>query len=677
MDDYPQVQQRCEQLRHQLAYHNQRYYVLDDPEIPDSEYDRLYRELQALEAQYPQLISSDSPTQRVGGASLDSFGSVAHTIPMLSLANIFSMEELQEFDGRVRKGLGVDSVRYCAETKLDGMAISLLYQQGRLQRGATRGDGTTGEDVTHNVRTIGAIPLRLLGSDYPELLEVRGELFMDHASFAALNAQQLQRGEKPFVNPRNAAAGTMRQLDARITATRRLSFYCYGVGAISDDYSPPSHHHLWYQRLADWGLPISPEWQVVEGESGCESYFNQIAKRRAELPYDIDGVVYKVDALAQQQQLGFVSRAPRWAMAHKFPAQEEMTRLVAIDIQVGRTGALTPVARLEPVFVGGVTVTNATLHNQDEISRKDVRVGDSVIVRRAGDVIPEVVAVVLSRRPPQSVPYIIKEIAPRCPECGSEVVQQQGESVIRCSGGLFCPAQRREAIRHFASRKAMDIDGLGERLVEQLIDAGLVQHPDDLYRLHHAQLTALERMGDLSATNLLAALERSKQTTLARFLYALGIREVGESTARTLATHLITLERIMAATPEELQQLPDIGPVVASHLHTFLAQPHNREVINSLLQVGINWPTVQSQPTDDHPLKGKTVVLTGTLETLSRSDAKERLLAVGAKVTSSVSNSTSYVIAGVAAGSKLKKATDLGIRVMDEAELIEQLEIKH
>ena len=664
------IAQRAEQLREQINYHNYRYYVLDDPEIPDAEYDRLLRELQALEAEHPELVTPDSPTQRVGAEPLKAFGEVRHEIPMLSLANAFSDEELEDFDRRVRERLGRDTaVSYAAEPKLDGLAISLLYENGRLVRAATRGDGTTGEDVTQNVRTIDAIPLRLRGKDYPPLLEVRGEVFMPKAGFAALNEQQRDKGEKAFANPRNAAAGSLRQLDSRITASRPLTFFSYGVGKVAGGSLPEKHSAIMAQ-LRDWGLPVSPELKLVEGAEGCLGYYQDLGRRRDGLPYEIDGVVYKVDSLALQDELGFVSRAPRWAIAHKFPAQEELTVLHDVEWQVGRTGALTPVARLEPVHVAGVMVSNATLHNLDEIERKDVRVGDTVIVRRAGDVIPEVVSVVMARRPSHTRKIHLPET---CPVCGSDVERPEGEAVARCTGGLFCPAQRKNAIKHFASRRAMDIEGLGDKLVEQLVDSGLVATVADLYELSVEQVAGLERMAEKSAQNLITALTESKRTSLARFLFALGIREVGEATAQNLAQYFGDLAELMAADEAALQDVPDVGPVVAQHIAHFFQQAHNREVIEKLLAAGINWPKIEVREVAELPLAGKTIVLTGTLS-MPRDEAKARLQALGAKVAGSVSKKTSLVVAGEDAGSKLAKAQELGIEVIDEAGLRALLE---
>ncbi len=664
-----EAQARAAELRDQLAYHNHRYYVLDDPEIPDVEYDRLFRELQALEANYPELVTADSPTQRVGGEALSGFEQITHTIPMLSLGNVFSAEELADFDRRVRQGLDVDEVEYCAEPKLDGLAISIRYENGVLVRAATRGDGTTGEDVTHNVRTIDSIPLKLLGDDTPAVLEVRGEVYMSKAGFEALNARQREKGEKSFANPRNAAAGSLRQLDPRITATRPLTMYCYGVGVVEGVELPNTHSAI-LERLKGWGLRVCPEIQVVKGAAGCTAFYQSIGEQRDTLPYDIDGVVYKVNSLAQQQELGFVSRAPRWATAHKFPAQEEMTILNDVEWQVGRTGALTPVARLKPVHVAGVIVSNATLHNPDEMTRKDVRKGDTVIVRRAGDVIPEVAGVVLSKRPEGAVPFSMPS---HCPVCGAEVEREEGESVPRCSGGLYCSAQRKNAIKHFASRRAMDIDGLGDKLVEQFVDENLIEDVADLFTLTTEQIAGLERMGEKSAENLVAALKKASNTTLERFLFALGIREVGESTARTLAKHFGNLPAIKEASEEQLIEVEDVGPIVAHHIHTFFRQPHNIEVIEKLQQAGVNWPDVEVIEVGEQPLAGQTFVLTGTLTQMGRNEAKEKLQSLGARVSGSVSKKTSVVVAGEAAGSKLTRAQELGVEVWDEDKLVSLL----
>lgn len=663
---------RIQALRDEIDHHNRLYYVYDAPEIPDAEYDRLMRELQDLEAQHPELITPDSPTQRVGAVPLEGFEEVVHRVPMLSLDNAFGEDEMADFERRVRDRLklpATDRLHYMAEPKLDGLALNLRYEKGRLVHGATRGDGTRGEDVTANVRTINAIPLRLEGGDWPEVLEVRGEVFMPRRGFELLNERAREAGEKGFVNPRNAAAGSLRQLDPRTTAKRPLTFYAYGLGEVSSGRIADSQSAS-MTRLREWGIPVSPLFEVVRGVEGCISYFHSILQQRDALPYDIDGVVFKVDSLALQEQLGFVSRAPRWAVAYKFPAQEEMTRVEAIEFQVGRTGAVTPVARLQPVFVGGVTVSNATLHNMDEVARKDVRPGDTVVVRRAGDVIPEVVSVVLERRPEKSR---MVSLPAHCPVCGSDIDKPEGEAVARCSGGLYCPAQRREALKHFASRKAMDIEGLGDKLVEQLVDLKLVDTPADIFGLSLQQLSGLERMAEKSAQNLLDALEKSKQTTLPRFLYALGIREVGEATAQSLAKAFGTLEAIQQADEAQLQETPDVGPVVAAHIAAFFRQDHNREVIDALRKAGVRWPDLERVSEERLPLKGKTFVITGTLSR-PRDEIKADLEALGAKVAGSVSKKTDYVIAGEAAGSKLAKAESLGVPVLDEAGLQSLLE---
>jgi DNA ligase (NAD+) len=653
---------RIDQLRVDIAQHDYLYYVRDEPSIPDAEYDRLMRELVSLESEFPDLVTAESPTQRVGGQPSEGFEEVRHRIPMLSLANAFSEEEIQLFHERVLKGLEIPHVSYTAEPKLDGVAISLRYEAGKLQQAATRGDGTTGEDVTSNVRTISAIPLQLMSSNnsggWPASLEVRGEIYMPLAGFRAYNEEARAQGLKELVNPRNAAAGSLRQLDPRLTAKRPLAFYAYSV--VGAEGIPDSHYQA-MQKLKDWGFPVNPEIRRVEDADGCIAYYRDMAEKRASLPYDIDGVVYKVDQKEQQETLGFVSRAPRWAIAQKFPAQEEITRLLDIDIQVGRTGALTPVARLEPVFVGGVTVTNATLHNLDEIQRKDVRAGDWVIVRRAGDVIPEVARVVLERREGEPVEF---EMPDACPECGSAVEREEGEAVFRCTGGLFCPAQRKQSIMHYASRKAMDIEGMGEKLVDQLVESGLVHSIADLYSLTREQLVALERMGEKSADNLLAELERSKSPSLERLLYALGIREVGEVTAASLARSFGTMEKITAASIEDLTEVPDVGPIVAGHVHAFFQEPHNCQVIEALEAAGLRWKAVEINE-GEQPLAGQTWVLTGALG-MPRAKAKNLLESLGAKVSGSVSSRTSVVLAGEAAGSKLRKAESLGIEVVDE-----------
>lgn len=656
------VEAQINDLRDKINYHNYRYYVLDDPEIPDIEYDRSLRELQDLEQAHPKLITRDSPTQRVGAAPLDKFNEVKHQVPMLSLGNAFSDEEARDFDRRVCKRLDIDHITYTAEPKLDGAAISLLYRDGVLVQGATRGDGYTGEEVTHNVRTIDSIPLRLIGNDYPKVLEVRGEVFMSRKGFEALNKTQREKNEKIFANPRNAAAGSLRQLDPRITATRPLEMICYGVGRVEGKTLPGKHSEI-LAALREWGIRTSGEIRVVAGIEECIRYYNDILQRRDKLAYDIDGVVYKVDSLQQQNLLGFVARAPRWAVAHKFPAEEETTKLLAIEVQVGRTGTLTPVARLEPVFVGGVTVTNATLHNQDEIERKDVRIGDTVIVRRAGDVIPEVVSAVKSKRKKGARRY---KLPTKCPECGSEVVRLEDEAAARCTGGLYCPAQRREAIRHFASRRAMDIEGLGDKLVELLDQQGLIANVADLYGLKAKDVAALERMGEKSAENLIAALEASKNTTLQRFIFALGIRQVGEATAQALANHYGNFRSLRKAKPDELEAVSDVGPVVAESITTFFKQSHNKEVIDKLIKAGMHWDDIEVKSAAEMPLAGQIFVLTGTLSSMTRNDAKSRLQSLGAKVAGSVSKNTSYVVVGADPGSKAVRAEQLDVPLMDE-----------
>ena len=664
-------------LREAIEGHNFAYYVLDDPVVPDAEYDRLMGQLQALEADHPELITPDSPTQRVGITPIGEFGEVRHHVPMLSLDNVFNESELVGFDRRVRDrlksgGLALDEIEFVAEPKLDGTAVSLRYERGVFVLGATRGDGNTGEDITHNIRTIPAVPLRLRQENAPEVLEVRGEVFMPKEGFLAYNQRALETGDKPFVNPRNAAAGSLRQLDPRLTAQRPLDVFFYGIGEL-DGRAPPETHSETLAYLHESGLKTCPEWEVVAGIQGCLAYYTHIGQKRDDLPYEIDGVVYKVNAIENQELLGAVSRAPRWAIAHKFPAQEELTVVKGVDFQVGRTGALTPVARLQPVFVGGVTVSNATLHNMDELARKDVRVGDSVIVRRAGDVIPEVVKVVEEWRPAKARPVRLPK---KCPVCGSEVIRVEGEAVARCVGGLVCAAQRKEAIRHFASRRAMDIEGLGTKLVDQLVDEDLIENPADLFGLAAEQLSGLERMGPKSAGNLIEALEKSKSTTFNRFLYALGIREVGETTALALANHIGSLEELAAADGDQLQEVPDVGPVVAANVTAFFQESRNRAIVDRLIGSGITWPKpVRSDP-EDSPLTGKTVVLTGRLSSMTRAEAKQALLGLGAKVTSSVSKSTDLVIAGDRPGSKADRALELGIEVFDERawlKLLDQL----
>ncbi len=656
------VRREMAALIEEIERHNYHYYVKDEPLVPDAEYDRLLRRLETLESEHPELASEDSPTRRVGARADEGFREVVHELPMLSLANAFSAEEVAEFDERVRRRLECDEVEYIAEPKLDGLAVSLLYEHGRLVRGATRGDGRSGEDVTANTRVIRAIPLKLHGENPPARLEVRGEVLMTQEGFSALNRRQDESGGKRYANPRNAAAGSLRQLDPAITATRPLTFFAYGIG-VHDGLELPASQAAVLDLLAELGLRGNPERRVVQGLDGLLAAYEALQGRRDSLPYEIDGVVYKVNALDLQGRLGFVSRAPRWALAHKFPAQEELTTVEAIEVQVGRTGAITPVARLAPVFVGGVTVSNATLHNQAEIERLDVRVGDTVIVRRAGDVIPEVVSVLHDRRPDDSQAY---RFPIRCPVCDSDVVLDEGGVIARCSGGLFCPAQVKETIRHFASRRAMDIEGLGAKLVDQLVEANLVRTVADIYRLDREQLVGLERMGEKSADNLLAGIDASRETTLPRFLFALGIPQIGETTAGQLASHFGGLEEIRAADQAALEEVPDIGPVVAHNVVEFFAQEHNREVIDGLVkEAGLHWPVVERVAADAR-FKGKTFVLTGSLDGMSRTEARERLVALGAKVSSSVSGKTDYVVAGAEPGSKLDKAERLGVAVLDE-----------
>jgi len=690
--DRQPADKRINELRDEIRRHDYQYYVLDDPVITDAEYDRLFQELEQLEAHYPERVTPDSPTQRVGGEPSAAFDEVRHDQPMLSLANAFDEQEMRDFDRRVRDRLGAKKVAYNAEPKLDGLAISLLYEDGVLARGATRGDGASGEDVTANVRTVAAIPLRLRGSDWPRRFEVRGEVYMTKQAFLALNEHQAKTGGKQFANPRNAAAGSMRQLDPQITANRRLNFFAYGLGAVQGEV-PADRQSRLLARMRDWGFPVSPQTDRVDDLDGCFEYYRRIGEQRQQLAYDIDGVVFKVDRFDYQQKLGHVARAPRWAIAYKYPPEEAATKLVNIEVQVGRTGALTPVARLEPVQVGGVTVTNATLHNQDEIERKDVRIGDTVIVRRAGDVIPEIVRVVKDKRPRHAREFVMPA---KCPECGSEVVRPEGEAVARCSGGLVCPAQRIQSLIHFASRRAMDIEGLGDALIEQLVAEGLLQTPADIYRLQEYRDELIERegWGEKSISNLLAAIEKSKATTLPRFLFALGIPDVGEVTANELAGYFGSLENVEQAArdyagalrklekedrkPSELQkrlrelplqQVPNIGPEIAAKLAGFFHERHNRDVVRDLRRLGVQWEDVTAGKSHQ-PLAGKTFVLTGALDSLSRDEARDRLTALGAKVTGSVSKKTDYVVAGADPGSKLAKARELGVEVIGEEELL-------
>ena len=662
-----------DKLKREIQAHDYAYHVLDSPTIPDAEYDRLMRRLREIETQHPDLVTPDSPTRRVGAAPASEFKPVRHTKPMLSLENAFDEAELAAFGKRVTTRLaaaGVDAatVEYVAEPKLDGAAVSFRYESGVLALAATRGDGMVGEDITHNARTIPSLPLRLRGRKLPEVLEARGEVYMPRARFDEFNRLAAARGERTFVNPRNAAAGSLRQLDPKITAARPLDVFIYGIGDVQGWKLPATHAEV-LRALKEFGFRTSPDWKLVAGIQGCLAYYSNMGQNRADLPYDIDGVVYKVNDLAWQEKLGFVSRAPRWAIAHKFAAQEELTQVVGIEFQVGRTGAVTPVARLKPVFVGGVTVSNATLHNFDELSRKDVRVGDTVIVRRAGDVIPEVVQVIADRRPRGAKAV---SVPARCPVCGSQVVRLEGEAIARCSGGLFCAAQRKESIRHFASRSAMDIEGLGAKLVDQLVDRGLVSTPADLYDLTPDALSELDRMAEKSAQNIVEALKKSTETTFARFLYALGIRDVGEATALALATHFRSLKDIMDADEEKLQEVPDIGPVVAGHIRAFFQQRHNREVIERLLKPkrGIHWPEPPKVAARASPLAGKRVVLTGTLSSMSREQAKAKLQSLGAKVMNSVSKNTDIVIVGENPGSKLEKASAMSVSTMSEGEFL-------
>ncbi|EKN4606118.1 TPA: NAD-dependent DNA ligase LigA [Vibrio parahaemolyticus] len=663
------VHQRLEELKESLHYHAVRYYVEDNPEIPDAEYDRLMRELLEIEAQHPDLVTVDSPSQRVGGKPLSEFSQVTHEVPMLSLDNAFDDSELDSFHKRAQDRIGGESIKqYCCEPKLDGLAVSLLYESGILVQAATRGDGTTGENITENVRTINAIPLKLRGDDWPARLEVRGEVFMPKAGFEKLNELARQKGEKVFVNPRNAAAGSLRQLDSRITASRPLSFYAYSVGVVQGADLAASHYERFLQ-IKSWGLPMCPETKRVDSLADVKTYYQDILQRRDALPYEIDGVVIKIDDIAVQERLGFVARAPRWAIAYKFPAQEEITTLNEVEFQVGRTGAITPVAKLEPVFVGGVTVSNATLHNADEIERLQVKIGDQVVIRRAGDVIPQVVSVIKERRPETARDIIFPT---QCPVCGSHVERIEGEAVTRCTGGLVCQAQRKQALKHFVSRKALDVDGLGDKVIEQLVDREMVETPADLFKLSAGVLTVLDRMGPKSAQNIVNALEKSKLTTLPRFLYSLGIREVGEATAANLAQHFKSLEAIQAATEEQLIAVQDIGVVVAKHITTFFEEEQNQAVVQDLLVQGIHWPEISApEQGAELPLEGKTVVLTGTLSQLGRTEAKEALQSLGAKVTGSVSKKTDILFAGENAGSKLTKAQELGIEIKTEQDLLE------
>ena len=662
--------QRAEKLRRAIERHNKLYYNEAAPEVSDAEYDRLFQELAKLEAEHQELRTPDSPTQRVGSAPSEGFAEVQHRVPMLSLANAFDEEDVAAFDRRVRDGLAVEKVEYSAELKFDGLAITLAYLDGLFVQGATRGDGTTGEDVTANLRTVRSIPLRLDMRRPPKLLEVRGEVLMMRKDFDAINKRALEAGEKTFVNPRNAATGGLRQLDPRLTAQRRLSFFAYGIGAYEGFDLPPTHARL-LDALDEIGFPVAKERHAVKGVAGLLEFYAKVGEKRAKLAYDIDGVVYKVNSIAQQEKLGYVSRAPRWAVAHKFPAEEATTELLDIGVQVGRTGAITPVARLAPVFVGGTTIVNATLHNEDEVRRKDVWRRDTVVVRRAGDVIPEV-ARVARQGPREKKDWF--EMPSKCPECGSVVERTEDGAVARCTGGLICPAQRKQSLLHFASRRAMDIEGMGYKLVDQLVDSGIVRTPADLYKLGLAKLAELERMAEKSAANVVAAIEKSKDTTLGRFIYALGIRNVGEVTGKDLARHFGTLDALMDASVDELQQAPDVGPVVAESIAAFLRERHNREVIEQLRAAGVRWKEgAPPARVSAGPFTGKIVVLTGTLGALSRDAAKERIEALGGKVTGSVSKKTDYVVAGEEAGSKLDRARELGVAVLDEEQFMKLL----
>ena len=676
-DSIEDVIEQLTSLRNLIRHHEYCYYVLDAPEIPDSEYDKLIKQLQQIEQQYPNLITTDSPTQRVGGAALSQFASIKHELPMLSLDNVFDESSFIAFNKRVKDRLHVtenEQVEYCCELKLDGLAVSILYENGKFSKAATRGDGTTGEDITANVRTIKTIPLVLTGENIPARLEVRGEVFMTHKGFAKLNADAEKRNEKVFANPRNAAAGSLRQLDPKITAKRPLSFYCYGVGIIEGSSLPDTHYDRLMQFKA-WGLPVSDKVEKRQGAQAALDYFKQIGEQRMSLDFDIDGVVIKVNSIALQNELGFVARAPRWATAFKFPAQEEVTQLNKVDFQVGRTGAITPVARLEPVSVAGVIVSNATLHNSDEIARLGIREGDYVTVRRAGDVIPKIVAVLLDRRPTDTKEIVFPT---HCPICGSLIVRDEGQAISRCAGGLICPAQRKEALKHFVSRRAMNVDGMGDKIIEQLVDKDYVKTPADLYKLNLPTLCSLDKIGEKSANNLLNALDASKNTTLSRFIFALGIPNVGEVTAENLVNQLGNLSAIENASLEQLQTVNDIGVVIAESIIDFFQEPHNRKVIEQLTseEINIHWQdiTPQTQTTIvDSPFSGKTIVLTGTLSVLTRDEAKNKLKQLGAKVTGSVSKNTDLVIAGEAAGSKLDKAQELGIKVIDEQEMLNLL----
>lgn len=671
LENIMSLQQQIDTLRQDLRRYEYEYHVLDNPTIPDAEYDRLFHQLKALEAAHPELITADSPTQRVGAKPLLGFAQIRHEIPMLSLDNAFSDEEFYAFVKRIEDRLIrlPDPLTFCCEPKLDGLAVSILYVNGVLTQAATRGDGTTGEDITANIRTIRNIPLQLLMDNPPARLEVRGEVFMPHEGFERLNQQALEKGEKTFANPRNAAAGSLRQLDPKITSKRPLVLNAYGIG-IAEGVDLPNTHYDRLQWLKSIGIPVNPEIRLCNGTDEVLDFYRDIQNKRSSLGYDIDGTVLKINDIALQEKLGFISKAPRWAIAYKFPAQEELTRLNDVEFQVGRTGAITPVAKLEPVFVAGVTVSNATLHNGDEIERLDIAIGDTVVIRRAGDVIPQIIGVLHDRRPADARPIIFPKT---CPVCDSAIVRIEGEAVARCTGGLFCAAQRKEALKHFVSRKAMDIDGVGGKLIEQLVDRELINTPADLFKLDLTTLTRLERMGAKSAENALASLEKAKNTTLARFIFALGIREVGEATALNLANHFKTLEALQNADLEALQQVPDVGEVVANRILAFWHEPHNVAVVNDLIQQGVHWDDVEVKEVGENLFKGKTVVLTGTLTQMGRNEAKALLQDMGAKVSGSVSAKTDFVIAGDAAGSKLTKAQELGVAVLTEEEFLAQI----
>lgn len=665
------IQNQLHSLKQKIAELNYAYYVLDNPIVSDAQYDELYQQLTLIERQNPELITADSPTQRVGDQPLAHFESVTHAVPMFSLDNAFSQDDLVEFQRRIKDRLDYsDEVEFSAEPKMDGLAINIRYENGLLKQATTRGDGLVGEDVTHNIRTMPSVPLQLIGKNWPKVLEVRGEVFMSKKVFNQLNAENIARGEKPFANPRNAAAGTLRQLDPRIAAKRKLSLYLYGWGEISDDWQQPTLYQDTMACFKEWSLPINPDAELILGASGMSDYYDKLNRKRPGLAYEIDGIVYKVNDLTLHQKLGFTAKAPRWAIARKFPAEEVWTDLLDIEIQVGRTGALTPVARLQPVAVGGVVVSNATLHNQDEIERKDVRIGDKVIVRRAGDVIPEVVGPVLAQRPDNVKLF---KMPGTCPECGSAVIKEHDKAVYRCTGGLYCPAQRKRALQHFVARKAMDIVGLGDKLIEQLGELGVVKHPDDLYELDVSTLAKMDRMAEKSAQKVIDAINVSKNTTLARFIFSLGIPEVGEVTAKNLAQYFLSLEAVIEATHEQLLEVDDVGEIVAQHVVSFFQQEHNQQVIEGLLAAGITWPSPEVNTKQDSMFSNKVVVLTGSLQQLTRSDAKQKLEALGAKVTGSVSAKTDFVIAGEKAGSKLTKAKALGVAVLTEEQWLEMI----